>query len=84
MIDKIEMDFQFKFKNEEICRLVFEALNLESDYNPNERAIASLEVQENILILKINAKDSVSARASVNSFLKWINLSLEIIPYEKK
>jgi KEOPS complex subunit Pcc1 len=84
MIEKIIMDFRFEFENEEICQMVYDALNLESDYNPNERANASLEFQKKILILKINAKDSISARASVNSFLKWINLSLEVLPQEKE
>ena len=73
------MDFKFEMENERIGNLLFRTLKLESTYNPNERAIASLDIQDNILLLKIDAQDSVSARASINSFLKWINLSLQLI-----
>ncbi len=61
------------------CSLLYETLVLESRYNPNDRAQANLTVDNNLLILEINAKDPVSARASINSFMKWIGISLQII-----
>lgn len=82
-IDCIEMMVNIKLEDENTCDLLYDALVLESTYNPNERAQADLEKDNDTLILKINAKDSISARASINSFMKWINLSLQIISLSK-
>ena len=79
IINKIEMTIELSFEDRKTSNLVFDALLLESDYNPNERAQASLKSQEKNILLTINAKDTASARAAVNSFLKWINLSIELI-----
>ena len=76
-IKKIEINFEFEMENEHLSNLLFKTLDLESSYNPNERATASLDLRDNTLLLHINAQDSVSARAAINSFLKWINLSLQ-------
>jgi len=78
-IKRLEIDFEFEMENEKMSNLLYETLNLESKYNPNDRAITSLEVHENVLILKIDAMDSISARAAINSYLKWINLSIQLI-----
>ncbi len=79
IISKIEMTIELSFDDQKTTKLVFDALLLESDYNPNERAQANLENKEKSIILTINASDTASARAAINSFLKWINLSIELI-----
>ena len=79
VIDHIEMVVNLELENEKICTLLYETLVLESGYNPNDRAQVSMEKESNKLILKILAKDSISARAAINSFMKWINVSLQII-----
>ena len=78
-INSISMTVKIHVTDNQTCNLLYEALVLESRYNPNDRAQANLTVDNNLLILEINAKDPVSARASINSFMKWINLSLQII-----
>jgi KEOPS complex subunit Pcc1 len=79
IINKIEMTIELSFKDQQITNLVFNALLLESDYNPTERAQANLKNKEKSILLTINASDTASARAALNSFLKWINLSIELI-----
>lgn len=81
LIQSIKIKFEMKFETADKCKLVYDSLLLESSYDPNERSSAKLEQQDTFLILKIEAIDSVSARASMNSFLKWINLSLDLISY---
>ncbi|MHA1482761.1 MAG: KEOPS complex subunit Pcc1 [Candidatus Heimdallarchaeaceae archaeon] len=78
-INSISMTVKIHVTDNQTCNLLYEALVLESGHNPNDRAQANLTVDNNFLILEINAKDPVSARASINSFMKWINLSLQII-----
>lgn len=77
------MTVNIKLEDENTCDMLYDALVLESTYNPNERAQADLGKDRDTLILRINAKDSISARASINSFMKWINLSLQIISLSK-
>ena len=78
-INSISMTVKIYVTDNQTCSLLYEALVLESGYNPNDRAQANLTVDNNRLILEIKAKDPVSARASINSFMKWISLSLQII-----
>ncbi len=82
-INSICMTVKIQVSDNQTCNFLYDALVLESGYNPNDRAQANLMVDNNCLILEINAKDSVSARASINSFMKWINLSLQIISITK-
>jgi tRNA threonylcarbamoyladenosine modification (KEOPS) complex Pcc1 subunit len=78
-IKSIEIVFEFEMEDKILCNLLFKTLNLEASYNPNERAKPSLDIRDNILILRISALDSISARAAINSYLKWVNLSLQLI-----
>lgn len=78
-INSISMIIKIQVTDNQTCGLLYDALVLESGYNPNDRSQVNLSFDNNLLILNINAKDSVSARASINSFMKWINLSLQII-----
>ena len=78
-IKGLEINLELELESEKMSNLLYEALNLESNYNPNDRAKANLSVFNNVLKLKIDAMDSVSARAAINSFLKWINLSIQLI-----
>jgi len=82
-IKSISMTVKIQVADNHTCSLLYDALVLESGYNPNDRAQANLTVDNNLLILEISAKDAVSARASINSFMKWINLSLQIISMTK-
>ncbi|MHA1198230.1 MAG: KEOPS complex subunit Pcc1 [Candidatus Heimdallarchaeaceae archaeon] len=81
VIDGITISMKFKFKDEETTHRIYESLMLESKYDPNERAKTTIEIEDNILVVNIDAADSVSARAASNSFLKWINLSEQLLGY---
>ena len=45
---------------------------------PDYRSSMSLTLDEYRILIRIDAEDSTSFRASVNSAIKWIKLSLEI------
>lgn len=81
VIDKINVSMRISFKSEKTTKKIYEALMLESDYDPNERAKTKIEIESSTLIISIQALDSVSARAASNSFLKWINLSEQLLTY---
>lgn len=83
-ISKIDILFEIKLSDVEICNQIYSNLLLETDFDSNERSVATIEQQDSTLILRINAKDSISARATVNSYLKWIDLSFQLMTYIKK
>ncbi|MHA1302430.1 MAG: KEOPS complex subunit Pcc1 [Candidatus Heimdallarchaeaceae archaeon] len=71
------------FEDSNTCNLVYSSLSVETQYKVNERAKVTLNTEENKLLLQIQAEDSVSARAAMNSYLKWVNMSLQIIEKTK-
>ena len=83
-ISNIDILFEIKLSDVEICNQIYSNLLLETDFDSNERSVTTIEQQDSTLILRINAKDSISARATVNSYLKWIDLSFQLITYIKK
>lgn len=78
-ISDIELVMKVKLENRQVSKLLFDVLNLETTYNPNDRASVHLSTEDEQLILIITAQDSVSARAAMNSYMRWINLSLQIL-----
>ena len=81
VINKIKISMKFNFEDENISKQIYDSLMLESGYDPNERATTTIELENSELIVNIEATDSVSARAASNSFLKWINLSEQLLEY---
>jgi len=64
---------RLKFPSERHLEIVFEALEPEVKTPPTMRSQAFLEKEKTFLILKIEAKDTVALRATVNAYLRWIS-----------
>ncbi len=79
MINCVCLDMDFDFDTEEICKNIHDTLIIETKIKLNDRANVNITRKGKKLLLKLNATDTVSARAAVNSYLKWLNLSLELI-----
>lgn len=60
------------------AKIIYESILLEFETAPDYRSSMNLELKDSKIIININAEDSTSFRASVNSAIKWIKLSLEI------
>ena len=64
---------RLKFPSEKHLEIVFKALEPEARTPPTTRSQAFLEKENTVLILKIEAKDTVALRAAVNAYLRWIS-----------
>jgi len=64
---------RLRFPSEEHLEIVFKALKPEVRKPPTMRSQAILEKEDNVLILKIKAKDTVALRATINAHLRWIS-----------
>jgi len=61
------------FPSEEYSEIFFKALEPEVRKPPTTRSRAILEKEDDVLILKIEAKDTVALRAAVNAYLRWVS-----------
>jgi KEOPS complex subunit Pcc1 len=64
---------RLKFPSQRHLEIIFKALLPEVRKPPTMRSRVFLERDDTFLILKIEAKDTVALRASVNAYLRWIN-----------
>ncbi len=80
IIDRLSINLEIEFDNNEILEVIYSSIIVETSNNINDRAKASIHIKDNkTLSLNILANDTISARAAINSYLKWINLSLKIV-----
>ncbi|MDP2845101.1 MAG: KEOPS complex subunit Pcc1 [Candidatus Methanoperedens sp.] len=68
---------EFQFEAGASTRIIYEALlpELGEDY---QRTKTTLKLEEDVLILKVEAKDMVSMRAALNGWLRLIKITHEM------
>jgi tRNA threonylcarbamoyladenosine modification (KEOPS) complex Pcc1 subunit len=62
-----------KFPSKKRLEIVFKALEPEIRKTATKRSRANMEKKGTSLILKVEAKDTVSLRATLNAHLRWIS-----------
>ena len=77
-LESIKSDIAIEFENQKQAKIIYESIILEFETAPDYRSSMSLTLDESRILIRIDAEDSTSFRASVNSAIKWIKLSLEI------
>jgi tRNA threonylcarbamoyladenosine modification (KEOPS) complex Pcc1 subunit len=73
-----------KFPSKKHLEIFLKALEPEVKKPATTRSKASIEEKENFLILKIEAKDTVALRATLNAFLRWINSVTNVLEVLEK
>lgn len=77
-LESIKSDIAIEFENQKQAKIIYESIILEFETAPDYRSSMSLTLDESRILIRIDAEYSTSFRASVNSAIKWIKLSLEI------
>lgn len=77
-LESIKSDIAIEFENQKQAKIIYESIILEFETAHDYRSSMSLTLDESRILIRIDAEDSTSFRASVNSAIKWIKLSLEI------
>lgn len=77
-LESIKSDIAIEFENQKQAKIIYESIILEFETAPDYRSSMSLTLDESRILIRVDAEDSTSFRASVNSAIKWIKLSLEI------
>ncbi len=72
---------EFEFALGSAAKIIYESLlpELGEDY---QRTASTLELKDNLLILKVEANDIVSMRAALNGWLRLIKISYEMSSLE--
>ena len=79
ILDSIETVFNIELDNSHDASIVFNSIKPEVSFARGERSRSEIELDENNIIIKIYSNDVVSLRASINSYVRWIKLSTEIL-----
>ncbi|MBE6500315.1 MAG: hypothetical protein E7Z80_07225 [Methanobrevibacter thaueri] len=77
-LESVKSNIVVDFENSNQARIVYDAIILEFETAPDFRSSMDIRVEGSSILINIDAQDSTSFRASVNSAIKWIKLALEI------
>lgn len=75
---QLKAQFKIEFEKVEDAQVVLKTIEVELKTAPSERSSVNANLEGNVLYLNINAEDTPSLRANLNSYLRWIILSLEV------
>ncbi|MCR5026567.1 MAG: hypothetical protein K6A34_03900 [Methanobrevibacter sp.] len=77
-LESVKSQISVEFENSDQAKIIYDSIVLEFQTAPDYRSTMDLTLEDKSIIINIDAQDSTSFRASVNSAIKWINLSLQI------
>lgn len=83
IIEGVETELEMKFETQQDAMIVLRSVEPEIRTAPSERTSVNLDLSGNVLKIKIDAEDTTSLRASLNSYLRWVKLSYEVLELKK-
>ena len=75
----VETEIEIVFEDPEEAEIVLGSVEPEINGSPSDRTSTMIYVHDSTLKIIIDAQDAASFRASMNSYLRWIKLSKEVI-----
>jgi len=83
-LDGVETELEIEFENSKEAEIVLKSIKPEINGSPSDRTSVDISICDNTLKIVINALDTASFRAALNSYLRWIKLSNEVINLKNK
>ena len=77
-LESVKSNIVIEFENSSQAKIVYDSILLEFNTAPDFRSSMTMDLDDSNIVINIDAEDSTSFRASVNSAIKWIKLALEI------
>ncbi|WP_298518651.1 KEOPS complex subunit Pcc1 [uncultured Methanobrevibacter sp.] len=77
-LESVKSDISIEFEDDLQAKIIYDSIILEFDTAPDYRSTMTIDLDGCRILINIDAEDSTSFRASVNSAIKWIKLALEI------
>lgn len=79
ILQGVEIQLEVELDSRKEAEIIYEALKPEIKFSNSSRTRSWMKIKDKKLILEVQARDSTSLRASVNSYLRWINLSCQVL-----
>lgn len=70
---------RLRLPSEKHLEIVLRTLEPEVGRPATTRSKANLEREGTFLVLKVKAKDTVALRTALNTYLRWMNLILDVL-----
>ena len=80
----VESELEIEFENPNEVDIILGSIKPEINGSPSDRTSVNITAYSSTLRIHIEAEDNASFRASLNSYLRWIKLSSEIINLKKE
>ncbi|WP_432644881.1 KEOPS complex subunit Pcc1 [Methanobrevibacter sp.] len=77
-LERVKSNIVIELEDNTQAKIIYDSIILEFSTAPDFRSSMTINLDESNIIINIDAEDSTSFRASVNSAIKWIKLALEI------
>ena len=77
-LKEVNSEIVIEFNDTTQAEIIYKSIILEFQTAPDYRSSMEIKLQDNTINICIFAEDSTSFRASFNSAIKWVKLSLEI------
>ena len=77
-LERVRSNIVIELEDNTRAKIIYDSIILEFSTAPDFRSSMAIDLDESNIIINIDAEDSTSFRASVNSAIKWIKLALEI------
>ena len=77
-LERVRSNIVIELEYNTRAKIIYDSIILEFSTAPDFRSSMTIDLDESNIIINIDAEDSTSFRASINSAIKWINLALEI------
>ena len=79
ILKSIDTEFIVDFDSRDEAEIIYNSISPEIEYEDNDRSKAIISLKDNSIVISIRSNDIVSLRASINSYIRWINLSIKIL-----
>jgi tRNA threonylcarbamoyladenosine modification (KEOPS) complex Pcc1 subunit len=76
---KAKATVRLRFSSEKHLTTLLNALAPEANVPATRRAKTILEKEGTFLVLKVEAKDTVALRATLNAYLRWIGSMMNVV-----
>jgi tRNA threonylcarbamoyladenosine modification (KEOPS) complex Pcc1 subunit len=76
---KAKATVRLRFSSEKHLKTLINALAPEANAPATRRAKTILEKEGTFLVLKVEAKDTVALRATLNAYLRWIGSMMNVV-----
>jgi len=76
---KAKASVRLRFSSEKQLTTLLKALAPEAKKPVTTRARTVLEKEGNLLVLRVEAEDTVALRAALNAYLRWIGSAVKVL-----